>query len=264
MQIPNSQAELQKLLDQAKKLTPYQPNEEVNQFFSDLYVMSTNSNDDLNPQLLESLELKQLHKICSEAEYQMELYRANHLLKAENTASELEKFPYRNNYLDLTKLEYYAISSQLEKCEKVLFVGSGPLPLTAIILAQKYGVHCILVDRDEKAIAISEKIVKKLWLQSQIEILHSDFLNFLSKERFDGAILASLLFEGNQHDELILEHLSKQINFDIAVMRSAEGKRQLLYQHVSTELIKKYLNLQVSIHPHNHIVNSLLLCTNKK
>ena len=40
MLIPQSQKQLQLILDQAKKLAPYKPNEEVNQFFSDLYKMS--------------------------------------------------------------------------------------------------------------------------------------------------------------------------------------------------------------------------------
>ena len=40
MLIPNSPKQLQLILDQTKKLAPYKPNEEVNQFFSDLYEMS--------------------------------------------------------------------------------------------------------------------------------------------------------------------------------------------------------------------------------
>jgi len=44
MQIPNSPTQLQLILDQTKKLAPYKPNEEVNQFFSDLYEMSITSN----------------------------------------------------------------------------------------------------------------------------------------------------------------------------------------------------------------------------
>ena len=44
MQIPNSPKQLQLILDQAKKLAPYKPNEEVNQFFSDLYNMSVINN----------------------------------------------------------------------------------------------------------------------------------------------------------------------------------------------------------------------------
>ncbi len=44
MQIPNSLKQLQLILDQAKKLTPYKPNKEVNQFFSDLYNISVINN----------------------------------------------------------------------------------------------------------------------------------------------------------------------------------------------------------------------------
>ena len=44
MLIPNSLKQLQLILDQAKKLAPYKPNEEVNKFFSDLYEMSVTNN----------------------------------------------------------------------------------------------------------------------------------------------------------------------------------------------------------------------------
>lgn len=54
----------------------------------------------------------------------MEQYRANRLLHSKDIKNELEKFPYRNNYTDLTKLEYHAIVSQLESCKNLLFVGS--------------------------------------------------------------------------------------------------------------------------------------------
>ena len=264
MLIPNSPKQLQLILDQAKKLAPYKPNEEVNQFFSDLYKMSVINSCELSSQIINSQELTQLHDICSQAEYQMEQYRANRLLHSKDIKNELEKFPYRNNYTDLTKLEYHSILSQLESCQNLLFVGSWPLPLTAIILAQKYDMHCVLVERDEIAVQTSQKIIEKLWLQRQIEVIHSDFLNFSSTLCYDAIILASLLFYWGATDKKILSHLSSQLNFQLAVIRSVEWLRQLLYQKINLDLIKTYLNLEISIHPNNHIVNSLLLCTNKK
>lgn len=124
MLIPNSPKQLQLILDQAKELAPYKPNEEVNQFFSDLYKMSVINSCELSSQIINSQELTQLHDICSQAEYQMEQYRANRLLHSKDIKNELEKFPYRNNYADLTKLEYHSILSQLESCQNLLFVGS--------------------------------------------------------------------------------------------------------------------------------------------
>ena len=264
MQIPNSLKQLQLILDQAKKLTPYKPNKEVNQFFSDLYNISVINNWELSSQIINSQKLSELHSICSQAEYQMEQYRANHLLHSKDIKKELEKFPYRNNYADLTKLEYHSILSQLESCQNLLFVGSWPLPLTAIILAQKYDMHCVLVERDKIAVQTSQKIIKKLWLQRQIEVIHSDFLNFSSNLCYDAIVLASLLFYWGATDKKILSHLTSQLNFQLAVIRSVEWLRQLLYQKIDLDLIKTYLNLEISIHPNNHIVNSLLLCTNKK
>lgn len=264
MLIPNSLKQLQLILDQAKKLAPYKPNEEVNQFFSDLYKMSVINSCELSSQIINSQELCDLHSICSQAEYQMEQYRVNRLLHSKDIKNELEKFPYRNNYADLTKLEYHSILSQLESCKNLLFVGSWPLPLTAIILTQKYDMHCVLVERDEIAVQTSQKIIEKLWLQRQIEVIHSDFLNFSNNTPYDAIILASLLFCWGETDKKILSHLTSQLNFQLAVIRSVEWVRQLLYQKVNLDLIKTYLNLEVSIHPNNHIVNSLLLCTNKK
>lgn len=135
---------------------------------------------------------------------------------------ELLLFPYRNNYQELSSLEYHLVLSQIGAFQNMLFVGSGALPMTAIFFARQWGICSTLIDIDEQAVKKSKKLIQQLGLQEKIQVIHSDFLDFCSNERYDVVFLASLLFNGSDCDQCILEHLSSCLDFKLAMLRSAK------------------------------------------
>ena len=52
------------------------------------------------------------------------------------------------------------------------------MPLTAIILAQKWGVRSVLVEKDEEAVELSRGLIEALGLQEKIAVVASDFLDY--------------------------------------------------------------------------------------
>lgn len=217
-----SSPKIKNLILDAEKLSPYRPNQEVNQFFSSLYQLAKDEQHYLSAELYESRLIKRLNAICARAEAQMEQYRASRIIQSSDPSLELASFPYRDNYQQLANLEYHLALSQTGVIKTALFVGSGALPLTAIILAQNRGICSTLVDIDEKAVQSSSLLIQKLGLQEYIKIVHSDFLNFTSNELYDVIFLASLLFKGAACDQCVLEHLSSCLQFRLAVVRSAK------------------------------------------
>lgn len=79
--------------------------------------------------------LPSLHALCSEAEFELESYYSKRVAGVDTSRAEkeLRKFPYFDNYVDLTRLELaviYAVDPR--PIRKVAFIGSGPLPLTSL------------------------------------------------------------------------------------------------------------------------------------
>lgn len=204
-------------------------------------------------------EVRELQQICAIAEEKMEKYWSKKIVQAQDARSALSDFLYYLNYKKLTDLEYYLLLSHLPQLQKVLFLGSGALPLTAILLAG-YGVKSVLIERDQEAFMLATQLIKKLGLEHMIELVLTDVMQFSSEEHFDAVWMASLLFTSADADRL-LAHLVAHCSFEVVLIRTVEGMRQLLYQQVPLALVKKYLTLELELHPKNEILNSILLCT---
>lgn len=125
-------------------------------------------------------------------------------------------------------------------------------------MAHNWGLQITLVERDQVAIELSRKLIEKLGLQKQIRIIQSDFLDFEAEEKFDALVLASLLFNG-ENQQAMYQHLKEKMRFDLALIRSATGLKQLLYHKLDTAVLQEHLKLIFELHPHNEIINSILL-----
>lgn len=235
------------------------PNDKINTFFTKLYDFCIKNDTDtleVNDKVLE------INKICAEAEYQMELFYVQKIIDSNNPKKELKDFMYYKNYEDLTKLEFINMSFFYENIKNILFIGSGPFPLTWIILAQKYNIKVTLLDISKEAIELSQKLIKKLWLEDNFEFICSDILDFKSNKNFDGVFLASLVLQ-NTNNEEIFKTLHTKIIFKNLLIRTSHEIRQLLYKKIDTNILSKYFKIQLIIHPKNNIINSFILSTKK-
>ena len=78
-----------------------------------------------------------LIQLCAQAEALLELHFSSLLASSfHHPISNLSIFPYYSNYLKLSLLEFDILRSHSRRIpDKVAFVGSGPLPLSSIVLA---------------------------------------------------------------------------------------------------------------------------------
>ncbi len=79
----------------------------------------------------------------------LEIEKANRILESQNPWKTLKNFTFYPNYLQLARTEYIGSKLKPENC--VVFLGSGPLPMSLIMLC--HGFRC----KKSGSLAKSEK-----------------------------------------------------------------------------------------------------------
>ena len=103
---------------------------------------------------------------------ELEMEQANSILKSKDPWKTLTDFTYLPNYIQLARTE--SRGAGLKPGDTVLFLGSGPLPLTLIVLCHQHGTGGIGIEQDPKRAELSRKVLEKLGLSSQIKIIRGN------------------------------------------------------------------------------------------
>jgi protein-L-isoaspartate O-methyltransferase len=197
---------------------------------------------------------KNLLNICKRSEGEMEKYWVKHFLNIDNLSYDcLKKFIYFKNYLDLVKDEVPL--ARVKETDKVLFVGSGALPLTSIIMSKVTGCKSYCFDIDKEACDLSKKLVEKIGLDNSVFIINKDGRDADLSE-FNVIIIASLVEAKRElTSKIVKENISGRV-----VIRSAEGIRILLYDKVKNEELKGLI-IKKRVEPTVSTINTpLLVC----
>ncbi len=102
----------------------------------------------------------------------MEIESANAIISSKDPWKELERFIYYPNYMELARMEYHG--AELEPHAHVVFLGSGPLPLSLIALCRQYGVTGTGIEKFREYADLSQDLIKALKLDQHIRIIHGD------------------------------------------------------------------------------------------
>ncbi len=245
-----------KIFHKILNLKSLKPSKETNEAFSELVRYSENSFNKVN---LNELEIFKLRKLSSEAEYEMEVHWADKIIKSKNPNDELKKFWYYKNYEDLVTLEHINIISINKKVKKVLFVGGGPLPLTAIVLATKYNKDCIVLEKDELSFLKSSELISKLKLDKQIKIINIKAENYNAYNEYDLIYLAALVGENEKSKTKTVNYIYKRLcNKSLFLCRSSHGSRKIIYNPINKNIFKKLKPL-LEVRPYSSIINSFFI-----
>ncbi len=240
-----------------KSLKDLFPSESTNSIFNKLYTYCVEKKND---SIKITKEVEEINIICWNAEYEMEKYYAQNIINSNIANRALEDFIYYKNYSDLTQLEYLNMSFFHKNIKHILFLWSGPLPLSALLLAQKFGIHFTLVDISQEALEISKELIYKFNLENLFQFVQADVKDFRSDRTYDFVIWASLLFQNDsKNQENILQNIQENINFSYLLVRSSSWIRQLLYKKIPKFLLKKYFKILLEIHPKNELINSIII-----
>lgn len=189
----------------------------------------------------------------------MEVYWANKILNSKNPARELERFWYYKNYEQLVDLEYSNITCLYKKIRNVLFIGGGPLPLTAILLCKKYNLRCFILEKDSDSYLTSTALVKKLGFSKMIKVINIDAESYVDYNKHTIIYLAAMVGQDEKRKSAIISLIHKKLlPGRVLLCRSSHGTRKLLYTPIAKKLLRE-VNPILEVRPYNSIINSFFI-----
>ncbi|CAN8294813.1 unnamed protein product [Cochlearia groenlandica] len=258
------------LYEQISNLSSLKPSEEVNTLFKTLVSTCIPPNPNIDVTKLsnkvQNIRTK-LMKLCGEAESHLEHHFSKILTSfQDNPLHHLNIFPYYNNYIKLGKLEYDLLTQNLNVGfvpKTIAFVGSGPLPLTSIVLASTHLKETIFhnFDIDPSANSLASLLVSSDQDISQRMFFHTvDIMDVTeSLKSFDVVFLAALVGMNKEDKVKVIEHLEKYMSpGSVLMLRSAHGPRAFLYPIVETCDLQGFEVLSV-YHPIDDVINSVVI-----
>jgi len=99
----------------------------------------------------------------------LEIEHAHLILNSNNPWEILTNFSYLQNYIRLASTEYKGAG--LKPDDTVVIIGSGPLPISLIMMCHQYGVRGIGIEQETERAELSRKVLEKLGLSDQIRII---------------------------------------------------------------------------------------------
>lgn len=255
------------LYEQISNLESLKPSKDVNMLFTQLVLTCMPPSPIDVSKLCQGVQeiRSKLIRLCGEAEGLLENHFSTILGSYEHPLDHLTIFPYYSNYLKLSKLEFTILSQHYPHVpSKIAFVGSGPLPLTSIVLASNHltttSFHNYDIDpsANSKALGLvsSDPDLSKRMVFHTTDIM--DVTNALKD--YDVVFLAALVGMDKMEKLKIIDHLAKYMAPGATLMlRSAHGARAFLYPVIDPcDDLRGFEVLSV-FHPTDEVINSVVI-----
>jgi Nicotianamine synthase protein len=203
-----------------------------------------------------------LRSLCFVGEYQLEAAWAQRIANSDDPGAELGRFPFADNYRRLHAMEREAVERLAEadgRSARVAFVGSGPLPLTAFLLAGE-GVRVDNLDRDAAALALSRRVAGALGVTGlgfvQADAGGDDGVDLVG---YGLVILAALVGRTPGEKAEVIAHVADAMAPGaLLLVRSARELRTLLYPAVHSGALAG-LEVLGTVHPTGEVINSVIV-----
>ena len=190
------------------------------------------------------VERQRVEKYISEQRVELEAYESYGLIR--------KRVRYEVAAIEMVS----GIDARAMRC---LFVGSGPLPLSALLLAAEHGIRTTCIDRSLEAVHLSRQIVGLLGLSGMVEIKHADAESAGPCPSYTCVFVAGMAGTDTQEKMRIVRYLSS-VSDDgtVFMLRSAEGMRRFLYAPIDETQLGD-IQLHMKIVPYGTVENSLLV-----
>jgi len=115
--------------------------------------------------------------------------------------------------------------------KRLLFIGSGPVPISAILYNEMLGIRVDCVDADIAAVDQSRELLKRLSLSNQVHVHRSDGAE-VDASCYDAVVIALLAKPKSD----ILSQLARSVRPDCQIIcRTSQGLRVLVYEPMDVE-----------------------------
>lgn len=254
------------IYEKISKLDSLKPSKVVNSLFTELVITCippSSINMATLPENIKQTRSK-LIRLCGEAEGHLEAHFSTLLASFRNPLHHLDLFPYYSNYLKLSRLEFDILNQHYStEPNRVAFVGSGPLPLTSIVLASNHLKNTSFdnYDIDHSANSMASLLISPDPDLSQRMFFHSTDIMEVTDglKEYDVVFLAALVGMDINDKIKVIQHLAKYMALgSILMLRSAHGARSFLYPVVEPEDLHGFEVLSI-FHPEDEVINSVVI-----
>jgi len=166
-----------------------------------------------------------------------EVHLANKLLKSHSPWKTLKSFPLYPRYEALVRNQIEAM--HIEADSTLVFIGSGPVPISLILMSRFYGLRSVGLDISAKTVELSKKVIKCLGLENKIKIICGDDSN-LKKIDWDMVLVSALAEPKARIFKSLREILKNRKKHVPVVFRTYTGMRAVLYEPVKPDDIKGF------------------------
>jgi len=242
-------------------LSDLRPGPTVDPLFARLVDVALTTSPGLADEVLADPAVRRLRhelvELAARGEYELELAWAERVAA---DPGELDRFPYLENYRLLAGVEHDVVAAHLARpVRRVLFVGSGPLPLSSLLLADRLGVPVDNLDRDPRAVDAACRVALALGAVDRVTFALGDLLDHHDLATYDLVVLAALVGVDPDEKRACLAHLARTMAPGALVLaRSAHALRTLLYPGVELPA-DVALDLLAVVHPPAPVINSIVL-----
>lgn len=203
---------------------------------------------------------RRLHGYLAEAECEMERFEARRLSRAPAVAiSDLRSFRYWSNYRSLVKAELACLRPHLAPERPIAFVGSGPLPISALLLHAATGLPVTCVDADREAAYWSRRLARAIGAPGLTTAESAG--EALDYGPFQCVFVASLV-DGK---EAVIERVLDSAPDALLAVRTAEGIYELLYEPLDPGLCERLeLERLASTEADERMINTTYLLRSRR
>lgn len=243
------------------------PSMEVNELFTELVLACIPpSSIDVNKLSDEVQGMRsKLIELCGEAEGLLESHYSAILGAFENPIEHLSIFPYYQNYIKLSLLEYTMLARHAATLpSRVAFIGSGPLPMTSIVLAMRHlpATRFVNYDMDSDANELGKRLIAgDRDLSARMITRTANVLSVTDELReFDVVFLAALVGMDREEKARVLEHIQNYMAPGALLMlRSVHGARSFLYPVIDACRDLHGFELLSVYHPMDEVINTVIV-----
>ncbi|KAA8545250.1 hypothetical protein F0562_020034 [Nyssa sinensis] len=254
------------IYEKISRLESLKPSKDVNMLFTQLVLTCIPPSPiDVTKLCKRVQEIRsKLIRLCGEAEGLLESHFSTILGSYDNPLHHLTIFPYYSNYLKLSLLEFTILTQHCTHVpNRVAFVGSGPLPLTSVVLASYHLTTTSFhnYDIDPSANSMASRLVSSDPDLSQRMFFHNTDILKVTNELKDYEVifLAALVGMDKEEKVRVIDHLAKYMKpGGLLMLRSAHGARCFLYPVIDPSDLQGFEVLSV-FHPTDEVINSVVI-----
>lgn len=195
--------------------------------------------------------LAELQALYETYETNLEINFAREIIR--NNMSDYRRYPLYRRFLSLIKNELRLV--HMENLTHALFTGSGPFPITAILLNKLTGCTVDCYEKNMEYADLSHKVISQLGLADKIRIFNrrGEYLTH------DGHPIVVIAVLAKPKDKILQKVLGKISSRTRIICRTADGLRLAFYEAADPEYLKPFKIMGVNYADGSQTISSILL-----